>query len=224
MYRAAQKTEIACVAKKAVDRLFEGLPQTTTNMKTKLLLFILLIGSATSQATPIPGRLVIDGTLTLNSPNPALATEVISWNSARLNRAATGAFARTVSGVDTSNLTAAWIFDPSTPIIPFLQIGGFTFNLESVVDLGRFNLPSLKGFSLQATGDVTAAGFETTPVSISFSASRELSQSHFQKNVHFYLTIGNGIVPESGTTVGLLGLALGGVELLRRGTKRADSR
>jgi len=52
-------------------------------MKTKLLLLALLLGPITSQATPIPGRLVISGTITLNNNNPALATEVISWDSVR---------------------------------------------------------------------------------------------------------------------------------------------
>ena len=185
-------------------------------MKTKLLLFILLLGLVTSEATPIRGHLVIRGTLTLNNNNPALATKVISWDRVRFNRGPSGDFAG-LGGISTSDLTTPWIFDPSTPTTPFLQFGGFTFNLYSIFNLHRFNDPLFKGFSLRATGDVMHAGFETTPLSqFFFSASRDLSPAHFQKNVHFFLVMGNRIVPDSGATVGLLGLSLACVELLRR--------
>jgi hypothetical protein len=186
-------------------------------MKTKLLLLALLLGPITSQATPIRGGLVIHGTITLNNNNPALATEVISWDSVRLNRAPTGAFGFPRLNITTSDLTTPWIFDPSTPTMPFLQIGGFTFNLESIFNFSRINDPFFKGISLQATGDVTHAGFETTPLSeFSFFANRDLSRAHFQKNVNFRLFIGNPIVPDSGSTVCLFGVAV----LLLVGIKR----
>jgi hypothetical protein len=98
--------------------------------------------------------------------------------------------------------------------MPFLQIGGFTFNLESVFNLARFNDHPFKGISLQATGDVTHPGFATTPLAdFSFFAFQDISH----KNVVFQLDImakGHSN-PDSGATVVLLGFALGCVELLR---------
>ena len=183
-------------------------------MKTKLLLFILLLGPITSQATQISGILGfldIVGTVTLNNNNPALATEVISWDGVRFDTSPTYDFRGL--RISTSDLTAPWIFDPSTPTMPFLQIGGFTFNLESVFNFARFNDPV--GTSMKATGDVTHLWFETTPLANCFFAAIQ-DTSH--KNVKFFLEISatGRSNPDSGATVGLFGFALGCVELLRR--------
>jgi len=114
-------------------------------------------------------------------------------------------------------MTAPWIFNPSTATIPLWQVGGFTFDLTSSTIVTQTN------FFLNVTGvgTLSGAGFTTTPGSWSFTVSNALGKPH--ATFGFTSDTAATAVPDSGATAALLGVALAGVEVLRRKFRVATS-
>jgi hypothetical protein len=112
-------------------------------------------------------------------------------------------------------MTAPWIFNPSTATIPLWQVGGFTFDLTSSTIVTQDN------FFLNVTGvgNISGAGFTTTPGSWSFTVSNANGKTHST----FGFQSDTAAVPDSGATAALLGVALAGVEVLRRKFRVATS-
>jgi hypothetical protein len=112
-------------------------------------------------------------------------------------------------------MTAPWIFNPSTATIPLWSVGGFTFDLMSshIVTQTNFFL------NVTGVGSLSGPGFTTTPGTWSFTVSNALGGPH--STFGFSSDTAAGVVPDSGATAALLGLALAGVEVLRRKFKAA---
>jgi hypothetical protein len=104
----------------------------------------------------------------------------------------------------------SWIFNPSTATPGLWSVGGFTFDLLSATVL----VQNSKTLSIEGTGTVSGNGFDPTAMDWSFT-----TQSSGGKTRTTFSFSGNGVavgVPDGGSAVALLGLALIGIEFLRR--------
>ena len=183
-------------------------------MKTKTILAMLAIGfvscalfSEQAQATPITGDLGFSGGSTFNTTSLATATRVNSWFA--FVGTTTGSFVGVPIGSSVT-LAAPWIFNPSTPTLGLWSVGGFSFDLATAtIDTQNSHLLSITG-----TGTLNGAGFDSTPGTWAFSAQSAggIHQASFTFSAD---TTGAG-VPDGGTTVMLLGAALGALGLARR--------
>src|SRR6266705_5990042 len=183
-------------------------------MKTKTILAMLAIGfiscalfSEQAQATPITGDLGFSGGTTFNTTSLATATRVNSWFA--FVATTTGSFVGVPIG-SAVTLAMPWIFNPSTPTLGLWSVGGFSFDLATAtIDTQNSHLLSITG-----TGTLNGAGFDSTPGTWAFSAQSAggIHQASFTFSAD---TTGAG-VPDGGTTVMLLGAALGALGLARR--------
>jgi hypothetical protein len=197
-------------------------------MKTlnKTILAVLATGliscalfSQQAQASPMlqaSGNIGWTGTVELNTPSAGTATAVTAWHGMAgaglpLVFAADGSFAGTI-GMGTT-FVAPYSF-VSGAIPSFWTVGGFIFNLtESHIFSQGGNPP---GVVVNGSGFVSGNGFTSTFMTWSFS-----TQDPPAGNPRlFTFSASAGTVPDSGSTVALLGLALAGVEALRRKMSR----
>ena len=156
----------------------------------------------------IVGSAVLDGTSAGN------ATEVVSWNNTTVQNA-TGSFLTPgtitpIPGAVVTFSSSIWKFDGTTlPINNFWAVGGFTFNLLT----SAITSQGAGAVAVNGSGTVQGNGFGPqtlywsftsrdpgfgVPASYSFSASTVTQ------------------VPDGGSTIMLLGLALSGAALLRK--------
>jgi hypothetical protein len=125
---------------------------------------------------------------------------------------ATGDFSGIAPGTQ-ATMGQPWIFNPSTPTPGLWSVGGFTFNLLSSTIVTQ----TAKNLSIEGTGTVSGNGFDATTMDWSFT-----TQSSGGKTRTTFSFSANGLaVPDGGSAVALLGLALTGVEVLRRRLKRS---
>jgi hypothetical protein len=166
-----------------------------------------------AQATPITGDVTFGGIVTFDSTNLSLATQVSAWDLSIVT-SDSGSFS-SIPILSNVSMTAPWIFNPSTATIPLWQVGGFTFDLTSSTIVHQDN------FFLNVTGvgNISGAGFTTTPGSWSFTVSNANGKTHST----FGFQSDTTAVPDSGATAALLGVALAGVEVLRRKFRVATS-
>jgi hypothetical protein len=165
-----------------------------------------------AQATPITGDITFAGAVTLDSTSLSAATQVSAWN---LSLVTSSSGDLSMAAFTPVSMTAPWIFNPSTATIPLWSVGGFTFDLMSshIVTQTNFFL------NITGVGTLSGAGFDPTPGTWSFTLSNALGQPH--NTFGFSSDTAAGLVPDGGTTAALLGLALAGVEVLRRKFKAA---
>ncbi len=184
-------------------------------MKTKTILAMLAIGfiscalfSEQAQATPITGDLGFSGGTTFNTTSLATATRVNSWFA--FVGTTTGSFVGVPIG-SVVTLAAPWIFNPSTPTPGLWSVGGFSFDLDTAtIDTQNSHLLSITG-----TGTLSGAGFDPTPGTWAFSA--QSAGGIHQTSFTFSADTNTGAgVPDGGSAVALLGIALVGLEGLRR--------
>jgi hypothetical protein len=164
-----------------------------------------------AQATPITGDITFGGVVTFDSTSLSAATQVSTWNLSIVT-SDSGSFS-SIPILSNVTMTAPWIFNPSTATIPLWSVGGFTFDLMSstIVHQDNFFL------NITGVGTLSAAGFTTTPGTWSFA----VSSAGGKPQSTFGFTSDTRAVPEGGATAALLGLALAGVEVLRRKFKAA---
>lgn len=115
-------------------------------MKKVLVFCLFILGSVGALANQISGSITIKGGITLNS-SIATATQVSSWNSANVE-SVSGDFSLFLAPSDAVNITAPFVFSPSTSYPVLYYIGGFTFELlssEIVFQNDSFLLLSSKG-------------------------------------------------------------------------------
>jgi hypothetical protein len=103
-----------------------------------------------------------------------------------------------------------WNFN-SGPVTAFWSVGGFTFNLTASSIFSQGGFPA--GVVVNGSGIISGNGFDPTPGTWSFSTQ---DPSAGTPPVFSFSAATGAIVPDSGTTVALLGLALVGVGFLRR--------
>ena len=190
--------------------------------KTILVFFALgLISCALcvqqAQAVPITGAINFAGGVTLDNTDLSMATAVVTWLDQGANmptvQGADGSFA----GLDGATATFAfpWSFNTAIAIPAFWTVGGFTFNLISSTIISQMG----DGFlAVSGTGTITGPGYaNTTGVTWNFTVQDDAS------NGVFSFSGGSEAIPDGGPTVALLGLALAGIESIRRKLRGATS-
>jgi len=95
---------------------------------------------------------------------------------------------------------------PNTPLTPFFTVDGFQFNLNSIVK--TVAVPT--GLILDGTGIVTNLVGTPDPTPAAFSASFNTVTGRFAYGANV------GTTPDGGSAMALLGMALVGIEALRR--------
>jgi VPDSG-CTERM motif len=161
-----------------------------------------------AQAMPITGDITFGAVVTFDSTHLNLAKEVKAWDLAIVT-SDSGSFG-SIPILTNITMTAPWIFNPSTATIPLWQVGGFTFNLSSSTIVTQ----STNFLNITGTGTLSKTGFTTTPGDWSFTVSNADGKKH--TTFGFQADTAATAVPDSGATAALLGVALAGVEVLRR--------
>src|SRR5215217_5205370 len=187
----------------------------------------LTFGSA--HALPITGDIDFAGQAFFNTNSLATATQVVNFRSAQgVNNSAnvteaTGSFATTISMGTMALFPSVYQFNPSAPASPLWTVGGFVFNLTS----STIVLQTSKFFVIEGRGILTGpAGFDATPGTWALTGQQadgsQQNSFSFSANIS---GVGEAVpggaevkvsVPDGGSTVALLGVALIGVAALRR--------
>ena len=166
-----------------------------------------------AQAVSIDGYINFAGVVRYNTNSLLTAAKVTQWkNSVVLGAATTGDFATHTFNGEHVTMAHTWIFNPSTPTPALWRVGGFTFNLASSTIVSR----TAFFLNIMGTGTVTGNGFDPTPGQWSFTSTD--SNGHTRSTFGFQ---SQTTAPDGGATAALLGLALTGVEILRRKFKAA---
>ena len=170
--------------------------------------------SQQAQATAIQGNINFAGGVQFDTNSLATATQVTTWfdvfNNAGFTSVApggTGNFAGILPGTQ-ATMAQPWIFTPSTATPGLWSVGGFTFDLlTSTVVTQNVNFLTITG-----SGIVSGNGFAPTNMDWSFSTQ----SSNGRPRVKFSFSADANAVPDGGTTVMLLGAALGALGMARR--------
>jgi len=191
---------------------------------TKTILAVLGTGliscalfSQQAQADPVTGNITFGGSVNMNG-NASNATMVTGWHGFGgvgnpLVVDADGDFLPFVTpGISQAVFAVPWTFN-SGALANFWSVGGFTFNLtaSSIFSQGAGGLV-VTGF-----GWITGNGFDATYGTWSFTTQNP----GVGNPARFSFSAATGTVPDSGSTVAFLGLALVGVEALRRRIRTA---
>jgi protein with PEP-CTERM/exosortase system signal len=198
---------------------------------TKTILGGLAIGfiscalfSQQAQATQITGEIHMAGDVIFDSVDLSSSTAVNHWISAlnNLEKAttfgATGDFTAIPTGTE-ADMTHPWTFSPSTPTAPLWNVAafGFSFDLASITSVTKTGDNFL---NVLASGTVHATGFDDTPAMFSFTVDNPDGKTHLTYSFAD-ATVTGVTVPDGGSAVALLGIALIGIEGLRRKLKAA---
>ena len=157
-----------------------------------------------AQAAPVNGAITFAGGATFDGPL-ATATTVTSFSNVKVH-SVDGDFAGFVAVLDPTTMAATWTFNPSTPTPGLWSVGGFTFDLDSSTVV----LQNSNNLLITGTGVVTGNGFDATPGIWNFSTQAPGAHGVFS------FSASSGFVPDGGSTMAFLGLALVGVEAIRR--------
>jgi VPDSG-CTERM motif len=191
---------------------------------SKTLLAVLTIGilscglfSQQAQAAAINGDIQFAGEVQFDTNSLATATRVVTWFDVFHNAgfgsvtSATGDFAGIAPGTQAS-MPNSWIFNPSTATPGLWSVGGFTFDLLSATVVTQ----TAKNLSIEGSGIVSGNGFDNTAMDWSFTTQSAGGTTR----TTFSFSANGAAVPDGGSAVALLGLALTGIEVLRRKLKR----
>ena len=188
---------------------------------SKTILAVLTIGllscglfSQQAQAAQITGDIVMGGQLSFNAPL-ATATHVTHWFAVGTHNdgfstvfSVSGDLATTISVMDEAAMAQPWDFGSGGPQPGLWSVGGFTFDLASSTIVTQ-----IPGFlNVMGIGSITGNGFDPTLAQFTLTVTTLGSQLVFGAIT--------SPVPDGGTTVMLLGAALGALGLARRALKR----
>ena len=185
---------------------------------TKTILGVLAIGfiscglfSQQAQATLINGDIQFAGEVQFDTNSLATATRVVTWFDVFHN----AGFSSVTSGTGdlgiapgTQATMAPWIFNPSTPTPGLWSVGGFTFDLLSSTIVTQL----ASTLVIEGTGIVSGNGFDPTSMDWSFTTQSAGGRTR----TTFSFSANGASVPDGGTTVMLLGAALGALGMARR--------
>jgi hypothetical protein len=188
-------------------------------MKTlsKTILTVLATGVITcalfcpqAQAALMTGNITFAGNVTLDTSSAGTATAVTGWfglGAGGLPQVQThdGNFAPLVTNGDAVTFHTPWSF-ASGAITDFWVVDGFHFNLTS----SSITTQGGGAVTVDGTGSILGNGFDPTPGSWHFTTQDAAA------NAHFSFSAASGTVPEGGSAVALLGIALAGIEGARR--------
>ena len=170
--------------------------------------------SQQAQATAIQGNINFAGAVHFDTNSLATATRVVTWFDSNGNAGfssvqagGTGDFAGIAAGTQ-ATMAQPWIFTPSTPTPGLWSVGGFSYDLltSTVVTQNAGTL------LITGTGIVSGNGFDPTSMDWSFTTQSAGGQTR----TNFSFSANGVAVPDGGSAVALLGLALVGIEALRR--------
>jgi hypothetical protein len=168
--------------------------------------------SQQAQAAAINGEIQFAGEVQFDTNSLATATTVVTWFDVFHNAgfssvtSGTGDFAGIAPG--TQAAMVSWKFNPSSATPGLWSVGGFTFDLLSATVV----MQTAKTLVIEGTGIVSGNGFDPTAMEWSFT-----TQSAGGRTRNTFSFSANGVsVPDGGSAVALLGLALTGIEVLRR--------
>ena len=187
---------------------------------TKTILGVLAIGfiscglfSQQAQATLINGDIQFAGEVQFDTNSLATATRVVTWFDVFHNAgfssvtSGTGDFAGIAPGTQ-ATMAQPWIFNPSTPTPGLWSVGGFSFDLLTSTIVTQ-NASTLV---IEGTGIVSGNGFDPTSMDWSFTTQSAGGRTR----TTFSFSANGASVPDGGTTVMLLGAALGALGMARR--------
>jgi VPDSG-CTERM motif len=164
--------------------------------------------SQQAQAVQINGAILLGGRVTFDAPLGS-ATTVTNWFNVFGNPGMSSVLAVSddFSGIlplTSATMAIPWVFNPPTPTLGLWSVGGFTFDLLSSTIVTQ--LPNF--LNVEATGIIHGPGFDDTPGTFQFTVTGS--------GIRFGFAALTQAVPDGGAAVALLGLALIGIEGLRR--------
>jgi hypothetical protein len=188
---------------------------------TKTILGGLAIGfiscalfSEQAQATQINGAILLGGRVTFDQPL-ATATTVTNWFNVFGTPGMSSVLATSgdfsIPLLTSATMATPWVFNPPTPTLGLWSVGGFTFDLLTSTIVTQ--LPNF--LNIEATGVIHGAGFDDTPGTFRIAVTG--------RGIRFGFAALTQAVPDGGSAVALLGLALIGVEAVRRKLRRTGS-
>ena len=169
--------------------------------------------SQQAQATPINGDIQFAGETRFDTNSLATAHRVVTWFDVFHNAgfssvtSGTGDFAGIFPGTQ-ATMAQPWIFNPSTPTPGLWSVGGFSFDLLTSTIVTQ-NASTLV---IEGTGIVSGNGFDPTSMDWSFTTQSAGGRTR----TTFSFSANGASVPDGGTTVMLLGAALGVLGMARR--------
>ena len=190
----------------------------------KTILAVLAIGalscalfSPQAQATQITGTIRFVGGVHLDNNHLASATTVVTWFDLAQNPGhanvltADGSFSGIAPGTQ-SDMFNGWVFNPSTNTPGLWSVGGFTFDLASATIVSQSN----NFLNVLGQGTISGNGFDPTAGTWSFT----IDNSNGRPRVRFGFAAESSALPDGGTTVMLLGAAIGSLGIARRFLKK----
>jgi len=180
-------------------------------LATGLLSFAVF--SQQAQATPISGSIQVAGEVQFDTTSLATATTVATWFDVFHNAgfssvtSGDGDFAGIASGTQAA-MAQPWVFNPSTATPGLWSVGGFTFDLLASTSV----VQNASGLMIEGTGIVSGNGFDPTNMDWSFTTQSAGGRTRST----FSFSANGNTTPDGGSTVALLGVALSGIEGLRR--------
>jgi VPDSG-CTERM motif len=167
--------------------------------------------SQQAQAVQIQGNILLVGRVTFDQPL-ATATTVTNWFDVFGNPGMSSVLATTgdfsIPLLTSATMATPWVFNPATPTPSLWSVGGFTFDLLSATIVTQ--LPHF--LNIEATGIIHGPGFDDTPGTFQFAVTGV--------GIRFGFAALTQAVPDGGAAVALLGLALIGIEAVRRKLRR----
>jgi hypothetical protein len=159
------------------------------------------------------GNITFGGTVQLNSASADTATQVTAWHGiggvgSPFVTSHDGQFSPAVTDGDPVAFATPWNFN-SGAIPNFWSVDGFIFSLTSSAITSQIG----GGVVVDGTGFVSGNGFTATPGSWHFTTQNPSANASFSFSA---ATGAVAQVPDGGSSVALLGIALAGVEAVRR--------
>jgi hypothetical protein len=184
---------------------------------SKTILTLLVIGvvscglfSQQAQAGPIVGGISLAGSYTTNTGNVNTATAFTSFPFVVV-ASVSGSYTGVPTGLSSPVVTMTpFTFNPfSAPVTPLwtFMFAGSTYSFDLTVLSSRLQ-PGDNTLTLKGTGTLSITGFDPTPGAWVFTAN--------QLGNTFSFSSSNAAIPDSGSAVALLGIALAGIEGVRR--------
>jgi hypothetical protein len=162
------------------------------------------------QAVQISGNITFTGTCSLSTKSASTATMVTGWHglgAGGLPQVAShdGSFNGVVTDGDAVTIAFPWSFN-SGAVPNFWRVDGFVFNLTT----SSITMQGGGSVTVNGTGTISGNNFDMTSGTWSFTTQNPSAHSRFS------FSAASGTVPDGGSAVALLGIALVGIEGLRR--------
>jgi VPDSG-CTERM motif len=161
-----------------------------------------------AQAGQINGDIDFAGEVTFDTTSLSTATMVTAWHMAIVS-GTSGDFGSVADGTHVTFVTP-YVFNPPTAYASLWTVGGFTFELVN----SSIDLQTNKFLNISGSGFVSGNGFDRTPGTWSFQSNQSNGGTSQQFSFAANSTAIPG-VPDSGSTVALLGVAFMTVSMLR---------